>query len=151
MTVKKEYHLGDTVWIYGVGSNRKSTKGTVVKSFVIDYDGITDDVQYVIAVPTEVEYLLEIRTWQTISQDEQGPVGALRDFGKDLSATHKIAARTGYQYEHASSDEELDGPSADQIRAALEKSIGSVVHQPLVLKEPKAKPKRRFVRKKSKE
>lgn len=150
MTVKKEYSVGDVVWIYGVGSSRKATKGTVVKSFAIDYEGITAETQYVVAIPTEIEYLLEIRTWHTISQDEQGPVGSFRELGKDLAATSRLISKTGFYYE-GTSDEETDGPSVEQIHAALEKSIGNVIHHPLVLKEPKAKPKRRFVRKKSKE
>lgn len=149
MTVKQEYNIGDTVWIYGVGNNTKPTKGTVVKSFTIDYEGFNNEPHYVIAVPTHIEYLIEVRTWHTISQDETGPVGSLREIGS-LAATNKIAARTGYVYDPDSHYNE-DAPSEDQIHAALEKSINSHTHQPLVIKEAKANPRRKFARKKSKE
>lgn len=147
MTVKKEYSVGDTVWIYGIGNNVKPTQGTVVKSFTIDYQGYNDEVHYVIAIPTHIEDLLEIRTWHTISQDSKGPIGSFRDLGS-LSATHKLASRTGYLFEGNALEE---GPSAEEIMSALEKSIDDHSHQPLILKEVKAKPRRRFVRKKSKE
>jgi hypothetical protein len=149
MKVKTEYSVGDTVWIYGVGDNTKPTKGTVVKSFTIDYEGFNQEPHYVIAVPTHIEYLIEVRTWHTISQDENGPVGSLRSIGS-LEATNKLAARTGYIYDPDSHYVD-DSPSTDEINAALAKSIDSHNHQPLVIKEAKANPRRKFARKKSKE
>lgn len=146
MTIKTTYNIGDDVWVSGVGSSTKLTKGTVVKSFVVDYDGISQDVQYVIAIPTEVEYLLEIRTWQTISQDAKGPVGSLRDL-KNLSATNKVVSRVGYIYAADSHYTDFDDPHPDIIHAALEKSKDLVTHSPLVLKENKPK-RRNFPRKK---
>lgn len=145
MTVKKEYSVGDTVWIYGIGNNLKPTQGTVVKSFTIDYEGYNDEPHYVIAIPTSIEDLLEIRTWHTISQDKNGPIGSFRDI-KNLTATHKVAARTGYFFEGGSGEE---GPSAEEIMNALEQSIDSHSHQPLVLKDAKPKARRRYPRKKS--
>jgi hypothetical protein len=149
MTVKQSYNIGDTVWIYGVGSNTRPTKGTVVKSFTIDYEGFNKEPHYVIAIPTHIEYLMEVRTWHTMSQDENGPVGSLREIGS-LSATNKLAARTGYIYDPNSHYVD-DSPSTDEINAALAKSIDSHSHQPLIIKEPKAVPRRKFARKKSKE
>ena len=149
MTVKHSYNVGDTVWIYGVGNNTRPTKGTVVKSFTIDYEGFNQEPHYVIAIPTHIEYLMEVRTWHTMSQDEKGPVGSLREIGL-LSVTNKVAARTGYIYDPDSHYVD-DSPSADEINAALAKSIDSHSHQPLIIKEPKANPRRKFARKKSKE
>jgi hypothetical protein len=149
MTVKKEYNIGDTVWIYGVGNNTRPTKGTVVKSLTIDYEGFDQEPHYIIAVPTHIEYLMEVRTWHTISQDENGPVGSLRSIGS-LSSTNKLAARTGYIYDPDSHYVD-DSPSTEEINAALAKSIDSHSHQPLILKEAKTAPRRKFSRKKSKE
>ena len=88
MTVKKQYSIGDTVWIYGV-SQGKSTEGKVVQTFAVDQEGWDPDmVHYVIAVPTEIEYLLEVRTWETISQTKDGHVGSLREVFKAVSYTH---------------------------------------------------------------
>lgn len=80
MTVKKLYDLGDTVWIYGVSRDQnKPTKGTVVRIFGLEDWGYPDEQDfYVISVPTGITPLLEVRTWETISQDEKGPVGAFR-------------------------------------------------------------------------
>lgn len=153
MTVKKSYNVGDTVWIYGVDQrNNKIKKGTVVKKFTIDYDGFNDETQYVIAIPTEIEYLLELRTWHNISQDEQGPVGSFREVVQDIASTKKLLSRTGLTLETENQDEtvnEDDEISADLIHAALEKSQKDGAHQPFNLKETK-KPRRRFVKKKPK-
>ena len=147
MTVKKSYNVGDTVWIYGVHTNNlKSTKGEIVKSFTIDYEGFNNEIHYLVAVPTEIEYLLEVRTWHTISQDEDGHVGSLRLIANDLGATRKMVARTGMQIISEDSDDEPE-PSADEIHAALEKSQKDASHMPLVMKENKPR-RRNFARKK---
>jgi hypothetical protein len=157
MTVKKKYNIGDVVWIYGVRrANDKSTQGTVVKSFNIEG---YNDMHYVISIPTEIEPLLEIRTWQTISQTKDGHVGSLREAFEDPDAAHRMMTRTGIAF--ISVDEEFTGDghdgmgsfaeeddvSPDAIHAALEKSQQDASHGPLVMKN--AKPKRRnFTRKK---
>lgn len=158
MTVKKKYNVGDTVWIYGVSrANDKSTQGTVVKSFNIEG---YNDMHYVVSIPTEIEPLLEIRTWQTISQTKDGHVGSLREAFSDPDAAHRMLARTGVAF-ISDADEDYDGDghdgmgsfadeeddvSAEAIHAALEKSKQDVSHSPLNLKD--AKPKRRYFKKK---
>jgi hypothetical protein len=151
MTVKKSYTVGDTVWIYGVSSNnRKSVKGTVIKSFTIDYEGFNDEPHYLIAIPTEIEYLLEVRTWHTISQDENGHVGSFREVvASNSDATIKIISRTGMHVLSESIEDE-DGPSAEQIHAALEKSQKEGTHSPLVLKPANPAKKRRTFSKRKK-
>ena len=156
MTVKKKYNVGDTVWIYGVSrTNITSTQGTVVKSFNIEG---YNDMHYVVSIPTEIEPLLEIRTWQTISQTKDGHVGSLRESFEDPDAAHKMLARTGMAI--ISVDEEFTGDgndsmgsfseeddvSAEAIHAALEKSKQDVTHSPLNLKD--TNPKRRYFKKK---
>jgi len=158
MTVKKKYNVGDVVWIYGVRrANDKSTQGTVVKSFNIEG---YDDMHYVVSIPTEIEPLLEIRTWQTISQSKDGHVGSLREAFSDPDAAHRMLARTGVKF-ISDADEDYDGDghdgmgsfaedeiSPDAIHAALEKSKQDVSHTPLNLKSEK--PKRRYFKKKPK-
>jgi hypothetical protein len=150
MTVKKKYNVGDTVWIYGVSrTNVKSTQGTVVKAFTIEG---YNEVHYVVEIPTEIEPLLEIRTWQTISQTANGHVGSLREAFSDPDASHKMLSRTGMAV--ISEDETTDGGSFEEddispeaIHAALEKSQQDVSHGPLNLKTEKPK-RRNFARKK---
>lgn len=152
MTVKKKYNVGDTVWIYGIQrDNVKSTQGTVVKAFTIEG---YNEVHYVVEIPTEIEPLLEIRTWQTISQTADGHVGSLREAFSDPDAAHKMLSRTGMAV-ISLDDEENDDTgsfaeddiSPDAIHAALEKSRQDVSHGPLNLKSEKSK-RRNFARKK---
>ena len=158
MTVKKSYKVGDIVWIYGVRrANDRSTQGTVVKSFNIEG---YDDMHYVVSIPTEIEPLLEIRTWQTISQTKDGHVGSLREAFSDPDAAHRMLARTGVKF-ISDAGEDYDGDGHDGMRsfaedeispaaihAALEKSQQDVSHSPLNLKSEK--PKRRYFKKKPK-
>ena len=153
MTVKKKYNVGDTVWIYGVSrTNVKSTQGTVVKAFTIEG---YNEVHYVVEIPTEIEPLLEIRTWQTISQTADGHVGSLREAFSDPDAAHKMLARTGMAVisdnetseDDSSGSFEEDDISPEAIHAALEKSQKDASHSPLNLKSEKPK-RRNFARKK---
>ena len=160
MTVKKKYNVGDTVWIYGVTrDNIKSTQGTILKVFTIDYDGFNKEPHYVIGIPTEIEMLLEIRTWHTISQTKDGHVGSIREAFSNPDAAHKMLTRTGMAVisvdeelneesdrfeEHMAEDDEI---SPDAIHAALEKSQKDSEHGPLVTKTNK--PRRPYYKKKT--
>ena len=144
MTVKKKYNVGDTVWIYGISRNNdKSTQGTVIQSFIIDYEGFNDEPHYVISIPTEIEHLLEIRTWHTISQTKDGHVGSIREAFSNPDAARKWLSRIGVNLDP--DETELiddEGPSSDEIHAALEKSQKDSSHGPLIIKD--AKPKRKY-------
>jgi len=157
MTVKKKYSVGDTVWIYGVSKNNvKSTQGKVLKIFTIE--DFRNEPHYVIGIPTEIETLLEIRTWHTISQTRDGHVGGIRDAFSDPDAAHKMLSRTGMVV--ISDDEELneesdrfeehiaddDEVSPEEIHAALEQSQKDGEHGPLVTKTNK--PRRPYYKKK---
>jgi hypothetical protein len=148
MTVKKQYAVGDTVWIYGINrSNVKSVSGKVIKSIDLSGAGYTYE-HYVIEVPSHIEPILEIRTWHNISQDATGPVGSLRELG-NFESTIKFAGTVGFAFDDnpaLDSDTEEDGPSSDEIHAALQKSQMEMEHAPLNLKDNK--PKRRYFKKK---
>jgi hypothetical protein len=149
MTVKKQYAIGDTVWIYGINrSNTKPAQGKVIKAIDLSGAGYTYE-HYVIEVPSHIEPLLEVRSWHNISQDAQGPVGSFR--GLNIESTIKHAATLGFVIDDnplLDSDIEEDGPSADEIHAALDQSLKNIEHAPLNLKSEK--PKRRFFKKKPK-
>lgn len=150
MDVIKEYKINDVVWIYGISEkNNKLTKGTIIKIFNIDNTGFNEDTKfYIIAVPTEIEPLLEIRTWDTISQDEYGPVGGLRENFVNIDANNKKISQSGYTYNHVNNKE--DGPSPDEIMAALENSANNLVHQSINFnKKPEFKPKFKQQKKKT--
>jgi hypothetical protein len=148
MTIKKEYAIGDSVWISGVSTN-KLVKGTVIYLLDLSAAGYgSKDRHYVIAVPSAIEPLLEIRTWETISQDQHGPVGGIRLACETVesSSVHKKLKQFGYEY-HDDSDID-DEPTPEEIHAAMERASKSAQHEPLPLKEPK--PNRRFYGRKKK-
>ena len=151
MKVKKHYKLDDTVWIYGVDPRSDRLKaGTIIKTFHIDREGYQDLEHYIIEIPTDIEPILEIRTWKTISQDNAGPVGSIREALTDPGSAKKFLSKIGVFL----ADGELNPvyypesePTPDEIHAALEQSQTSTSHQPLVLKTATSK-KRTFSRKK---
>jgi len=157
--VKIHYDIGDTVWIYGISvSNERPSQGQIVHRFNINFDGFDPStIQYVIAVDSHIEPLIEVRTWETISQDAEGPVGGFRSLtGK--SAEHKVLARTGINLDKSvDSVEEFEGhlfedgdPSPDEIYAAMERSQQTAVLPPLVFKEFKKPRPRNFHKKRNK-
>jgi|LakMenEpi03Aug12_release.lakeMendotaPanAssembly.Ray.scaffolds.fasta_scaffold01693_38 hypothetical protein len=139
MEVKKDYQIDDSVWIYGITKNNRLVEGKIIKKFTMDYQGYDDEPYYVVAIPTEIEPLLEIRTWHNISQDKHGPIGAFRNINtKDI--VDRFIKKVGYNA--SDDDDDIEEPTAAEIHAALEKSKLSVVHQPLNMKENK--PKKRY-------
>lgn len=147
MTVKKVYNIGDDVWIFGITSENKITKGRVVATVDLTNKGYGEDLHYIIDIPSHIEPLLEIRSWHTMSQDENGPVGSFRDLGGVSNSDNKKMRQVGYIYS-SDSHYDNDDPSPDQILAALEKSTDGLKHKPLNLKE--SKPKRRYYPKRKK-
>ena len=161
MTVNKQYNVGDTVWIYGISKNNiKSTRGTVIKIFTIDYGNYNTEPHYLVEIPTEIEPLLEVRTWHTISQTKNGHVGSVREAFSDPDAARKMLSRTGMDFSSTDDDDyagtghdvmggilDEDNISADQIHAAMDQAQKVSAHGPLYIKE--AKPKRRYFKKKS--
>lgn len=147
MKIKKHYKLGDTVWIYGISrSENELRSGTVIKSFHIDRPGYEGLEHYIIEVQTDIEPILEIRTWKSISQDNTGPVGSIREALTDPESAKKYLIKLGIILADGTPNPIYyeDDPSPEEIHAALEKSQANTVHQPLVLKETKPKRKPRF-------
>jgi len=127
MTVKQTYKIGDTVWIYGVSPTGKSTEGKIIHEFTLEDAGWSPDiVHYVVAVPTEIEPLLEIRTWETISQTKDGNVGSIRETFANPDASRKMLSRVAIKL-NSNDDEEIypdegDDPTPEQIHAAIERA-----------------------------
>jgi hypothetical protein len=142
MFIKKLYSIGDPAWIYGINvANDQPVQGTVIAALNFKERGLGDDLYYVIEVPTNIEPLLEVRTWQTISQDERGPVGSLRDLGDNWYLYAKKISQLG-SYAPESEEKNPDDPTPEQIHAALEKSHSAINHMPLVLTQDRtAKPR----------
>lgn len=93
MKTKKQYELNDSVWIH-IGDSKLS-KGKVIDIFDLEHAGYSKDMEfYIVAVPTEIEDLLEVRSWETMSQDAKGPIGSYREMKQDF-ATKKFLGKAG--------------------------------------------------------
>lgn len=147
MLTKKEYNIDDIVWIAGINStNNCLVPGRIVKLFHIDIMNYDPSIQYyVIEIPSSIEPLLEVRTWETISQDKHGPVGAIREVTSNPFVDKRSLGKIGMFYDDGEVDYE---PSEQEILAAIEKSKAVAEHQPLNLKPNK--PKRKFYNRKKK-
>jgi hypothetical protein len=146
--IKRNYKAGDIVWIYGVSSNKnKLTKGKIIEKINLESAGYSkNQFFYIVSIDTAIDPLLEIRTWETISQDDRGPVGALREVHDqiDIDNTSRMLSEFGYSYQ----SEDQEDPSPDEIHAAIIKSQQQSTHSPLILKEPRPVRRRYFKKKK---
>lgn len=161
MTIKKQYEIKDKVWVH-INSS-KLVEGTVVEYFDLGHVGKNRDIEYyVIEIPTSIEPLYEVRTWDQISQDKAGPIGAYRDFNRlDLSEENiKAMYSVGIELpiNHNNDDgiedfyEEGD-PTPEEVNAALDRSVKSRLSSnyiPTATVKPEAKTaRRRHFKKKS--
>lgn len=145
--IKTNYDIGDTVWVYGISMvENKLTEGTVVKTFTLDN---SDNVYFIISVPSYIESLLEVRTWETMSQDRTGPVGGLRNAFDSITtdANHKKMSQLGYLYDMPSVIDD-DDPSPDEINGAIDRILES--SKQTILKPKSPRPKARYYPRKKK-
>lgn len=147
MTIKKEYSIGDIVWIHGISPSNKLTQGKLIATLDLSKEGY-QELQYVIEIPSHIEPLLELRPWQTISQDEYGPVGSLREISQNLDSENKKIRQLGYIDAQSNRSNDEPDPTPDEIMAALEKSKDGLTHKPLQIKDNK--PKRKYYPKRKK-
>lgn len=147
MEIKKEYNVGDSAWIHGIHRDNKLVKGEVIKKFTIDRADWPNEFYYVVAIPSHIEYLLEIRQWENMSQDAKGPIGMYRTLGRQKEVIDKFIRKTGYNFAD-DSEEFLEEPTDEQIHAAIEKAQKVSTHAPLVIKPER--PKRKFYNRKKK-
>lgn len=134
MTIKKQYELNDDAWIH-IGDSRLS-KGKVIDIFDLEHAGYSKDMEfYIVAIPTEIENLLEVRTWEQMSQDARGPIGAYRSIKQDF-ATKKFLGKVGIAVPTETKKEvvkeevvatfgdDLDiyDPTPEEVNAAIERA-----------------------------
>ena len=147
MITKTQYNIDDTVWIAGIDSkNNALIPGRIIKTFNIDFNNYDPSiVYYVVEVPSSIEPILEIRTWDTISQDCHGPVGGIRSVVNNPIVDKKYLSKVGMYFDDGEVDYE---PSEQEILAAIEKSKSVAEHEPLQFKS--IKPKRKYYHRKKK-
>jgi hypothetical protein len=160
--MKKEYNIKDNVWIH-LGE-RKLVEGRVVE--IIDLvhlkEGHSPDRElYVIEIKTGIDDIYEVRDFDQISPDAKGPIGLFRKFNlKQVQENSRYLKKVGMALpvdmpnplvelaKEINEELDTDGPSAEEIHAALDQSLKSTEHAPLNLKA--GNQKRRYFKKKPK-
>jgi len=132
MKIKKQYEMKDEAWIH-LGDG-KLHKGNVIDFFDLEHAGYPKEREfYLIEIPTEIDPLLEVRTWEQISQDAKGPIGAYRDM-KQHTPTKKHLGKVGIvvppEVKHVATTTDIQStdtldvydPTPDEINAAVERA-----------------------------
>lgn len=159
--MKKEYNIKDKVWIH-LGE-RKLVEGRVVE--VIDLvhlkEGHSADCElYIIEIKTGIDDVYEVRDFDQISPDAAGPINMFRKIKTDILKNQRYLNKVGIKMPvdgpnplvdlAKEINEELagydEGPTMEEIHAALDKSLKETEHAPLNLQAEK--PKRRYFKKK---
>lgn len=157
MKIKKQYEMKDSAWIH-LG-NGKLTKGTVIDIFDLEHAGYDKDLEfYIIEVPTEIEALLEVRTWETMSQDAKGPIGCYRVIKEQSFSTQRYLGKVGIELPKVdlsqeevvlSDDQDPLDPTPEEVNAAIERAekAKKMMYQ---VQNTVEKPKRYFKKKTTK-
>jgi len=153
--MKTEYNIKDKVWIH-LGE-RNLVEGRVVDIFDLHHVGYSKDREfYVIEIQTGIDNIFEVRDFEQISPDAKGPINLFRHIKDDMAKAKRFLKKVGIVLPVDGTDplEEFtgdghdgmgsideDGPTTEQIHAAMDKSLKDTAHAPLNLKSEK--PKRR--------
>jgi hypothetical protein len=149
----KHPKIKDSVWIH-IGEPAL-VKGRVVD--IIDFAHLKEnhdpnDKHYVIEIETGIQNVYEVRNYNTISFDENGPINLYKNL--DSLKETRLLKQIGIKIPVRSVknncndfDEDLDEPTPEEISAALERSQQINNHEALIL-PTENKPKKRFYKKK---
>lgn len=94
--MKKFYDIKDRVWIH-LGE-QTLVEGRVVE--IIDLEHLKEgyDPQhefYVIEIPTSIEPVYEVRTFEQISPDSTGPLNLYRELGFEVNTANRVLKKMG--------------------------------------------------------
>lgn len=160
--MKKEYNIKDRVWIH-LGE-RKLVEGRVVDIIDLEHlkEGHSSERElYIIELKTGIDDVYEVRDFDQISPDAQGPINLFRKIKNDVLKNQRYLNKVGVQLpvdrpnplqeivEELNSDLDDDEPTADQIHAALA-SAAEAPKVTIFRPEPAKKPnkKRTFTKRK---
>lgn len=146
--MKQEYNIKDKVWIH-LGEH-KLVEGRVVEIITLDHlkeNHIPGKELYVIEIHTGIDDVYEVRDWETISSDSNGPINCFRNLGTEVRKLKKLGIKATVATAESTDFMDEDEPTADQINAALERSEKLIKH-PSMSAPATPRPKRRNFKKK---
>ena len=136
---KEEYKIKQPVWIH-MGES-KLVKGRVVE--VIDLvhlkEGYNENNElYIIEIPSSIEPIYEVRTWEQISPTANGPINLFTQVKGELQSANRMLKKIGivlpdgtvnnevYNDEFAGDGHDgmvsIEEPTPEQIHAAMERA-----------------------------
>jgi len=137
--MKKEINIKDKVWIH-LGEH-KLVEGRVVEIITLDHlneNHIPGKELYVVEIHTGIDDVYEVREWETISLDANGPINCFKNLGAEVRKLKKLGIKaTTAPVLRLDDDDDIEEPSQAEIMAALEG-------------KPTAPPKRRHYPRKKK-
>lgn len=141
--MKTEYNLKDTVWIH-IGE-KTLTQGRIVE--IIDLEHLEEGHDparelYIVELKTGIDDVYEVRSYEEISPDENGPINLFRK--EDVKENNRKLKKIGMPLPQGVMDYE---PTPDEIHAALQRSQEASKHAPLNAGR-KTAPKKRYFKKK---
>lgn len=169
--MKKEYNIKDKVWIH-LGE-RKLVEGRVVD--VIDLQHLNeghnpDDELYIIEIKTGIDDVYEVRNFDQISPDVNGPINLFRKIKDDVLKNQRYLNKVGIKMpvngpnplvelakeinEDLVEDRDPTDPTPDQINAAIEraeKQQDRTIFNPTLNQPKKKAPRKSFGKRKKPE
>jgi len=136
--MKKEYNIKDKVWIH-IGE-RTLTEGRVVEIITLDHlkeNHRPGHELYVIEIKTGIDDVYEVRDFDLISPDSQGPIMLYRHIKNNTVSANRFLKKVGIIlptgepnpviYDDFDGDGHdgtgsIDDPTPEQIHAALERA-----------------------------
>ena len=138
--MKTSYDIKDQVWIH-IGE-RKLTPGRIVE--IIDLAHLNENHDpdrelYIIEIKTGIDDVYEVRDFEQISPDEQGPINLFRKH--NFKDGNRLLKKVGMPVPQGVMEfEDYPEPTPDEIHAAMERSQAASQHAPLnTSKAPKKK------------
>lgn len=94
--MKKFYDIKDKVWIH-IGE-QSLVEGRVVE--IIDLAHLNENYDphkelYIIEIPSSIEPIYEVRTFEQISPDATGPLNLYRELGFDVNTGNRVLKKIG--------------------------------------------------------
>lgn len=151
--MKKEYNIKDRVWIH-LGE-RKLVEGRVVDIIDLEHlgEGHSPDKElYIIELKTGIDDVYEVRDFEQISPDANGPINLFRKNKEESRVNNRLLKKIGMPIPNIEpnylaevvaeiadeSDRDPNDPTPEQIHAAMAQAEKG----PITIFNPTLKPKR---------